>query len=188
MTKVYAPNRSLSGLKAGVEFKNGVGETDDHAALSYFAGAGYGIGAPAPAPVVEPVIDARSPLAGEVLIGTPLRDAAVDPRARDFLPPTNAGEADPHGPLVVAPGLHTVPPTPIAPGDVHVGDPATQEAIQTGLAEAVLVDGQPATIVAEGRPTDRDTKPVWVEFAIGRGMDPDEAEAASKKSLIERFG
>lgn len=34
--------------------------------------------------------------------GTRIRDAAVDPLPTDFLPPTNAGEADPHGPEVIA--------------------------------------------------------------------------------------
>lgn len=38
-----------------------------------------------------------------VRIGTPLRDAAVDPRPGDASVPTNAGQADPHGPLVVSP-------------------------------------------------------------------------------------
>ncbi len=33
--------------------------------------------------------------------GTPTRDGAVDPRAHDFMGPTNAGKANPHGPLVV---------------------------------------------------------------------------------------
>lgn len=44
------------------------------------------------------------------LIGTPLRDAAVTPSAKDFLAPTNAGAAgelgNPHGPNVISPGLH----------------------------------------------------------------------------------
>lgn len=43
-------------------------------------------------------------------VGTPLRDAAVDPRPGDFLAPSNAGAAgvlgNPHGPHVVSPGLH----------------------------------------------------------------------------------
>ena len=43
-------------------------------------------------------------------VGTPLRDAAVDPRDTDFLPPTNAGKpgqtGNPHGASVVSPGLH----------------------------------------------------------------------------------
>lgn len=43
-------------------------------------------------------------------LGTPLRDAAVDPRPSDFLAPSNAGAAgelgNPHGPHVLSPGLH----------------------------------------------------------------------------------
>lgn len=35
-------------------------------------------------------------------IGTPIRDAATDPRPGDHLPPVNAGQADPHGPHVVS--------------------------------------------------------------------------------------
>lgn len=191
MTKVYAPNRELDGPKAGVIFKKGIGETDDQAALAYFARAGYGIGAPPDAPAPEPVIDARSPLAGEVLVGTPLRDAAVDPLPTDFLPPTNAGEADPHGPLVVAPGIHAVGPKPIRPGEVFVDDIPAQNAAETALAQAVLVEGQPVAAVepiAEGRPGDRDVKPAWEAFAVAQGMDPDEAAEASKRALIERFG
>lgn len=38
--------------------------------------------------------------------GTPVRDAAVDPQPGDWLAPIGAGEADPHGPDVVSPGLH----------------------------------------------------------------------------------
>lgn len=43
-------------------------------------------------------------------IGTPLRDAAVNPRPSDFLAPSNAGAegelGNPHGPNVISPGLH----------------------------------------------------------------------------------
>ncbi len=35
-------------------------------------------------------------------VGAKLRDAAVDPRPTDLLPPSNAGQANPHGPAVVA--------------------------------------------------------------------------------------
>lgn len=77
-------------------------------------------------------------------VGTPLRDAAVDPKPWDFLPPTNAGEADPHGPLVVAPGIHGVGPKPIRGGEVFVDNPEKQEKAETALAEAVLVEGESA--------------------------------------------
>ena len=80
-----------------------------------------------------------------ILLGTPLRDAAVDPQPQDFLPPTNAGEADPHGPLVVAPGIHGVGPKPIRGGEVFVGNPAKQDAAETALAvEALVTEPEPA--------------------------------------------
>ena len=60
------------------------------------------------------------------MVGSPLRDAAVDPKPWDFLPPTNAGEADPHGPLVVAPGIHGVGPKPIRGGEVFVDNPRSR--------------------------------------------------------------
>lgn len=37
---------------------------------------------------------------------TLIRDAAVAPRAGDYLVPTNAGQADPHGALCVSPEIH----------------------------------------------------------------------------------
>lgn len=39
---------------------------------------------------------------GEIQIGTRARDAAVDPSPEDYVVPTNAGQADPHGPAVRA--------------------------------------------------------------------------------------
>lgn len=66
------------------------------------------------------------------MVGTPLRDAAVDPAPGDFLPPTNAGVEDPHGPLVVSPGIHALQDMrPVRPGAVS-DDPATQETDETG--------------------------------------------------------
>ena len=38
-------------------------------------------------------------------VGTPIRDAAVDPRPGDFRAPVNAGQADPHGPHVYLGGV-----------------------------------------------------------------------------------
>jgi hypothetical protein len=40
----------------------------------------------------------------DAVVGTPLRDAAVDPKPEDFLAPINAGEANPHGPDRGQPG------------------------------------------------------------------------------------
>lgn len=201
MSKIYAPNQLFNGVGAGgVVFKDGVAETNNAAALMYFRDAGFGIDGPPPGPPdATPRFDARD-FAEPIVLGTPLRDAAVDPKPTDFLPPTNAGEADPHGPLVVSPGLHAVGPKPIRPGDVFVDDVARQNDAETALAHAVLVEGVLATdathlegqpvagSLAQSRPGDRDTKPAWVSFAVSQGMDADEAEAATKGDLIERFG
>lgn len=56
-------------------------------------------------------------------VGTRLRDAAVDPRPGDFLPPVNAGksgeEGNPHGPNVYSPEIHASQGIrPVRPGVV----------------------------------------------------------------------
>lgn len=139
MTKIYAPHRSFSGVGAGgVVFKDGVAETDDQARLMYFRDAGYGIGEPREEVERTPTADARD-YAEPIMLGTPLRDAAVNPQPQDFLPPVNAGLADPHGPLVVAPEIHASGPAGIRPGEVFVDEPARQERAETALAERVLI-------------------------------------------------
>jgi hypothetical protein len=74
--------------------------------------------------------------ASVVVLGTRLRDAAVDPQAVDFLPPLNAGEVgadgNPHGSNVVAPGIHANGDRPPLPGPV--GTPAEQEAAESAAA------------------------------------------------------
>lgn len=95
-------------------------------------------------------MDARD-AAEPIMVGSPLRDAAVDPKPWDFLPPTNAGEADPHGPLVVAPGIHGVGPKPIRGGEVFLDNPEKQNEAETELAEAVLVDGESANRPAKAK-------------------------------------
>lgn len=142
-TKVYAPNGAFKGKVGGVAFKGGVAEVDlmaNPAAARYFRRRGYGIGKPATAPKAES-IDARD-YAQPVPFGSPLRDAAVNPRKSDYLPPTNAGEADPHGPEVVSPQIHGEGPKGIKGGPVHVHEVRKQEAEETALAEEVLVDSE----------------------------------------------
>lgn len=142
--KVYAPNGAYSGKVAGVKFTKGEAEVDltqNVAAASYFRRRGYGIGKPVEEADAESV-DARD-YAGPRPLGSKLRDAAVNPRQSDYLPPTNAGEADPHGPLVVAPEIHASGPKGIRGGDVHVRETRKQEAEETALAEDVLVENQP---------------------------------------------
>lgn len=124
-----------------VVFEDGVAEVDFEVSenlKSYLLTTGYGVGstkAQAPDAPVEPA-DPRDYTTAQV--GTDLRDAAVDPRETDYLPPINAGQANPHGPEVVAPGIHAVGPGPIVPGTV--GSPAYQEDKESGAAEATLVN------------------------------------------------
>lgn len=85
-------------------------------------------------------------------IGTRLRDAAVDPRPDDFLPPTNAGVegplGNPHGPTVVSPEIHgSESVRTIRPGLVS-STPATQSAQETEQ----LADWQPQVIGEDEEP------------------------------------
>ncbi|GII84592.1 hypothetical protein Ssi03_25820 [Sphaerisporangium siamense] len=186
MARIVAPNREYNGTIGDVQFENGVAETDNPAVIAYCRGAGYEIdGHTEQREQAEPV-DSRD--VEYVRLGTPLRDAAVDPRPEDFLPPSSAGEADPHGPRVVSPGAHAVPPAPIVPGPVSP-DPDEQQAAETEVAQRVLVEGQPATVVAErSRPPQSAPKAAWVDYAVSQGADREQAEATSKADLIDRYG
>lgn len=205
--RITAPNANYNGVGAGgVSFVDGVAELDTgkpahRAALAYFRGAGYGIEGDEPTqpegPPVQP--DSRE-VGGEQTVGERLRDAAVDPRPSDFLPPTNAGDADPHGPLVVAPMVHASETGPIHPGDVHVDDPEQQQAQETALTTAVFVDGQDvteATRAAAGehggearRPAQSAPKADWVEHAlrVDADLSREDAESMTKAALIEQYG
>lgn len=207
MSKVTAPNRRFNGISAGVSFADGVGETSNPGALAYFERAGYGIDKQPPA-FQSGAQEAFQPALPAEVRGAESNDAAVmkdasGPVSDAFLPPINAGEAEPHGPLVVSPGLHAVPPAPILPGDVH--EVPQQEIEESRLVERVLVEGEPATIVSgpdplgEGRPAGElraqpgvpsksASKAEWVDHAVARGMSRDEAEDATKADLQERFG
>ena len=41
MPKIYAPNTEYNGTSAGVAFKDGVAETDNESAISYFRRKGF---------------------------------------------------------------------------------------------------------------------------------------------------
>jgi hypothetical protein len=200
--RITAPNEHYSGTgPGGVVFTDGVAELDpkrpEHrAALAYFKDRGYGIdGDEATQPEGAPVQPDSREVGGEHAVGERLRDAAVDPRESDFLVPTNAGEADPHGPLVVAPGVHASETGPIHPGDVHVDDPQVQEAQETALAEAVFVEGKDvteATRAAAGNdeahvPNQSAPKADWVEYAVSQGASREEAESMTKADLVETY-
>ena len=128
-------------------------------------------------PTDKPV-DARDAVAES--FGSPNRDAAVDPRPGDYLPPTNAGKADPHGPLVVAPGIHGVGPAPIRPGETFVDDTAKQEAAETKLATEVLVKGESATSVAETFDADKNMGPLGLSDPGSAHMGTTDTKKAAR--------
>lgn len=139
MAKVEAPNKDYNGVgPGGVVFADGVGNTDDEAALNYYRGAGYTVDGDVlePEPGEQP--DPRD--VTNILLGTALRDAAVDPKAEDFLAPINAGDGNPHGPEVVSPEIHASGPAGIRPGEVFVEDAAKQEKRESEFAEARLIE------------------------------------------------
>jgi hypothetical protein len=198
---VYAPDTSYNGMVAGVQFFEGNASvaSNNRAAMDYFKRAGYGIGQPA-AQQVAPITATYHQQTG-VVLGTPLRDASVQPRASDYLPPTNAGHADPHGPLVVAPGIHGLETKPIRPGDVAVDNPDQQNVDETELAQRIYVDGEPVPEVIQqigalaqayalpavagpdDAPPTRASKADWVAYAVARGMAEDDANDMSKADL-----
>lgn len=191
--RVTTPVKGFTGESCGVEFVGGVAEVpEDHPALDYFASAGYGIDGDPPAVDAEPTVDARA--AVEVAVGNRLRDAAVEPEPQDFLPPVNAGQADPHGPEVIAPEIHASEGVrPIKPGPVPE-DPAAQSEAETAHAVTVQAEGteavtaEPDVAAGSERPARSASKADWVAFAVAQGSDPDEAEAATKAELVERYG
>lgn len=117
------------------------------------------------------------------LIGTPLRDAAVDPRDTDFLAPINAGKADPHGPDVVSPEIHASQGVrPVKPGEVHVDDPSAQEAAET--AHAVKV--QNADPAGE-RPSGNASKADWAEYALANGKTTEDLDGLGRDQIRDLF-
>jgi hypothetical protein len=201
--EVFTPVADYTGEVAGVAFEQGRGEVErGSAAYRYFRQQGYGIGRQTDRPAVPEPVDPRTLGTngdGIAHVGTRLRDAAVDPQPGDFLVPTNAGAANPHGPLVAAPGIHAAPPAPIVPGAVSK-DPAEQDRRETAMAERVLVEGQDVraattSSAASGlqRPPQSAVKADWVAYATDhpdedRRLSREDAEALTKQQLIELYG
>ncbi|WP_447643172.1 hypothetical protein [Nocardioides zeae] len=175
--KITSPDSRVQGLHTfgpvTLEFDQGVAEVDDltPALRRYLERRGFGIDGDAPAdpdPTPEPP-DPR--LVGVQQVGSPTRDAAVDPRPKDFLAPTNAGEANPHGPDVVAPEIHASEGTrPVQPGDVHVDDPAAQDAAETGHA-AAATDGTPIDDGQKAPASDPESEPEPEPELKGQALD-----------------
>lgn len=98
------------GEQSCLHFIDGVGYTENPAFIDYAAKAGHAVDTvdTIPAEYVGAVLAMHQHWTDErrqhwgTLVGEPLRDAAVDPDQGDYLPPVNAGTADPHGPEVVS--------------------------------------------------------------------------------------
>ena len=208
MARIQAPNREYNGQIGGVVFKDGVAETDNHAVIAYCRNAGYEVDGktdnPADTGMPEPA-DPRD--VDEVQGGTRLRDAAVDPRPEDFLPPTNAGKANPHGPEVVSPGIHAVAgPGPIVPGPVGrfektddgtqvvITDTEEQQRRETTAAEQVFLerravpevtaelgDDQTAAAGTPEPPAGNASQADWADWVIATNPDLDKAEVRAMK-------
>lgn len=184
MARIEAPNTEYSGRIGDVVFKDGVAETDDRAVIQYCQGAGYKVSGETLNPREEhEVPDPRE--VGDEVSGTRLRDAAVDPREGDFLPPTNAGQANPHGPEVVAPGIHAVAgPGPIVPGPVGrleqtedggqvvITDTAEQQRRETTAAEQVFLERRSVPEVTAELGADADQAAGTVEGDNGAASAP----------------
>lgn len=150
-TKISAPVQGFAGVTyVGphvLEFKDGVAEVENlsDGARLYLSSNGYGLdGATAakaqdaPEPVDPRKLDEESSH-----VGTKLRDAAVDPQPGDFLAPTNAGKANPHGPDVVSPEVHASQGVrPVKAGEIHVDDVDAQDDAEKAHTEDAT-DGGP---------------------------------------------
>lgn len=146
-TKITAPvvqPGEVTGV-GGLVFTDGVAETDNEAIIAYCTDKGYGVGSSkpkSPEPDTDETsigsLDSRKAHEnGPEVVGTPARDAAVDPRPEDYLAPVNAGKHDPHGPLVVAPEIHNSGRGPHVPG-------AVTEAKEKEAARRALIDNESA--------------------------------------------
>jgi len=128
-TKIKSPQAGYTGESAFsdgtvLQFKDGVAKHAGdlpQAIHDYLRGQGFGINSdPAdPAEVPNPP-DPRD--VTQQVVGTNLRDAAVDPQPEDFLAPLNAGkegeEGNPHGRNVVNPEIHASGDQAVVPGPV----------------------------------------------------------------------
>ena len=114
MARITTPVPGYSGQGPGnLHFSNGVAESDDPAIIDYCRSAGYGIDGEPPEQETPQAPDPRE--VTTTVVGSPVRDAAVDPRESDFRAPVGAGDANPHGPEVYAPGLPGGGHQPTAP-------------------------------------------------------------------------
>lgn len=182
-----------------LDFNDGAADYDgdlSDGARAYLEASGYGVGGPATTSGEETPEPADPRDVGTVQVGTPLRDAAVDPAEGDFLAPTNAGVENPHGSKVVSPGIHALESLPVTPGPVP-DEPGAQDAKETALARAVLVDREDvgdATQAAAPTGDGEDEKPkgnasreAWVEYATAHGATDEDLEGKSRDEIRDQF-
>lgn len=221
-TKITAPVEGYTGTSyfgtTAVRFEDGVGEVDEvgDGLRLYLTSRGYGIDGAATTPDPEPEPADPRDLENEQ-VGTRLRDAAVDPSDEDFLAPTNAGQANPHGPEVVSPGIHAIEgPGPIVPGPVGrfeqdedgdrvvVDDIEEQQSRELTAAERVFVDQEDVPVVTEdlgaqvgqpaggvdataGKPAGNATREAWHDYAIAQGRTEDELDGLGRDAIRDLF-
>lgn len=206
MARVEAPNKDYNGPGPGdAVFENGVAEVEDDNALNYYRGAGYKVSGTVDNPVDEAPEPPDPRKVGDEVLGTRLRDAAVDPKPEDFLAPLNAGEENPHGSKVVSPEIHASGPSGIRPGEVFVEDTAKQEKRESEFAEARLVERVTAAKATEREIPDLDDRgelglsdPGSVEAGkkaaeevaateeASADSEPEPAKPAAKKTAVKR--
>ncbi|GAB3598656.1 hypothetical protein GCM10027586_00830 [Kineococcus gypseus] len=202
MTRITAPVEGYTGTTQlgplALVFADGVAEHDGDlpaGARAYLEAAGYGLDGSspsAPAPVSAEPADPRD--VERTQVGTRTRDGAVDPQPVDFLPPVNAGQDNPHGSSVVAPGIHAIESLPIAPGPVFE-DLDAQQAKESGLAEDVLVRQRnvgAATLDAAGEtsglPKGNASREAWATYALEHGATAEDIDGLTRDALRELYG
>ena len=191
--KINAPAKDYTATdhygELKLEFKNGTAEVDKlpPGVRQYLLGAGYGIDEESTVAETPAPADPRD--ATHDQLGTPLRDAAVDPKPGDFLPPTNAGkpgeEGNPHGPNVVSPEIHASQGVrPVKAGEVHVDDTDKQEASEQAHTEQAT-SGEPVTGVEA--PAGNASTEAWHEYALTQGKTSEELEGLGQRQIRDLF-
>lgn len=157
MTKVVSPIEGFTGQatfgSTVLDFKDGTADAKDapEGVVAYLRSNGFTVdGNTVDAPEPAKVIDSRDIV--EEQVGSKARDAAVDPQPEDFLPPVNAGKADPHGPKVVAPQIHATPEQPVRPGPVSDAADVQSADESEHAADNLVSDSKPRARRAATKP------------------------------------
>jgi hypothetical protein len=191
--KIKSPDKTYTGTSTygtlRLDFTDGVAETDEElpaGVRQYMVGAGYGIDAdPKPVDTATEPADPRE--LGDDILGTRLRDAAVDPHDEDFLPPTNAGKENPHGPKVVAPEIHASQGVrPVKPGEVPEAD--EQGPRELSNTTAVQVDGAVDAVASTNdRPAGNASRDEWESYALANGKTTDDLDGLGRNEIRDLF-